>query len=134
MHVGDPRQGADAPHQFLGDAQVLGAIIADRAHIDLRRNAEIQDLRHHIGRLEIEYYFRKCDAQLPPHSFDVFRGRGVAFFQRHKDYAIVDTDRGAVAERVVIRTRWQADIIDDHIPLAVGNDLTDFFLDRLKVL
>ena len=58
MRVGDAGNGRDAPAQLLGDAQVVGAVIADGAHVDLRRQAEIEDLRHHVGGLEIERCLR----------------------------------------------------------------------------
>ena len=46
MRIGNSGDGADAPYQLLGDAQILDAILADRAHIDLRRNAEIKNTRY----------------------------------------------------------------------------------------
>ena len=50
-----PGMRGDAALQLLGDAQIVGPVVADGAHVDLRRDAEIQDLRHHVGGLEVEH-------------------------------------------------------------------------------
>ena len=63
MRVDDSGNGGHALLQFLGDAQVRGSIVADRPHVDLRGKAEIEDLRHHVGRLEIEDVLRKRGGQ-----------------------------------------------------------------------
>ena len=57
MRIGDARDRRDALAQFLGDAQIVGAVIADGAHVDLRRQAEIEDLRDDVGGLEVEGHF-----------------------------------------------------------------------------
>ena len=59
MGVDDARDGRDAPPQLLRDAQVGRPVVADRANVDLRRQAEVQDLGHHVGRLEVEDHLRE---------------------------------------------------------------------------
>ena len=50
MRVGDAGNGRDAPPQLLRDPQVRRPVVADGAHVDLRRQAEIEDLRHDVRR------------------------------------------------------------------------------------
>ena len=52
--------------------------------------------------------------------------------ERDQDLAIGSSDRHTVAERQVNRVR-HANVVDDHVELARGNDLTDIVLDLLKV-
>ena len=59
MRIGNARNGGDPSAQLPGDPQVLGAVVADGAHVDLRRNAEIENLRHHVGGLEVEDRLRE---------------------------------------------------------------------------
>ena len=59
MSIDDPRNGGDAAAQLLGDLQILDPVIANGANIDLRGEPEIQNLRRHIGGLEVEYVLRK---------------------------------------------------------------------------
>jgi hypothetical protein len=66
MSIDDPRNGGDAAAQLLGNAQVLDPVVTDRAHIDLRSQSKIQNLRRHIGGLEVEYVFRKSRRQHLP--------------------------------------------------------------------
>ena len=118
MRVGDPWDGGDPLLQLLGDAQVLGPVVADGTHVDLRRDAEIEDLGHHVGGLEIEYVFRKGSRQHLAQFADISRGRRVALLQRDQDHAVIDADRRAVAERIIVGARRQADIVDDELALA----------------
>ena len=55
MGVGDARNCRDAAPQLLRDAQIVRPVIADGAHVDLRRQSEIEDLRDDVGGLEIEH-------------------------------------------------------------------------------
>ena len=47
----------------LRDLQVLRGMPAADLHVDLRRHAEIEDLRDHVGRLEIENRIREAPVQ-----------------------------------------------------------------------
>ena len=60
MRVDDAGDLGDAAAQILGNAQILDAIVADGAHVDLRGEPEIQDLRRDVGRLEIEHVRREA--------------------------------------------------------------------------
>ena len=134
MHVGKPRNRRQPLPQLLGDAQVLGPVVADGAHVNLRRNAEIENLGHHVGGLEVEDRFRKRGRQYLTQLFDVGLRRRVAFLERDQNDAVVEAGRGAVAEREIIRTRRQADVVDDQVAIALGNDFADSILDRLEYL
>ena len=89
-------------------------VVADGADVDLRRQAEIQDLRHHVGRLEIEDVLRECGRQHLAQFLDVVGGRRVALLQRHQDHAVIDADRRAVGEGQIVGARRQSDIVDDQ--------------------
>ena len=54
MRIRDPRYRRDPPAQLFGNAQIVVLVVADRADVDLRRQAEIEDLGDDVGRLEIE--------------------------------------------------------------------------------
>ena len=66
VSIDNPRNGSDAASQLLGNAEVLGPVIANGPHVDLRGKPKIQDLRRHIGGLEVEYVFRKSRRQHLP--------------------------------------------------------------------
>ena len=133
MRVDDAGNGGDALPQFLGDRKVVGAV-ADGADVDLRRQPEVQDLRHDIGGLEIEGVLRERGrqhlAQLP----DIIGGRLVAFLERHLDDAVVDADGRAVGEGQIVGAGRQADIVDDQLAVLFRNDLADLVLHRLENL
>src|SRR6202011_3419933 len=59
MGVGDTWDRRYAAAQLFGNAQVLDPIITDGADVDLRGEAEIQDLGSHICGLEVEQIRRE---------------------------------------------------------------------------
>ena len=134
MSIDNARNGGDTAPQLLGDAEVLDPVIADRAHVDLRGEPEIQDLRRHIGRLEIKQIFRERRRQDLAQFADIIGGRGVAVFEGHHDHAVIDRDRRAVGERPVIGARRHPEIVDDQIEVLFRNDLADLVLDLLEHL
>ena len=79
MRIGDPGDGRNPLPQLLGDAQILQPVVSDSAHVDLRRDAEVEDLRHHVGGLEVEYSLREDGRQHLAQFADVGRSRSVAF-------------------------------------------------------
>ena len=101
--------------QLLGDAQVVGAVIADGAHVDLRRQAEIQDLGDDVGRLEIEHRLGEGRRQHLAQLAHVVGRRRMAFLQRDQDHAVIDADRRAVGEGEIVGPRRQADVVDDQL-------------------
>ena len=119
MRVGDARDRGDAPPQLLRHAQVGRAVIADGAHVDLRGQAEIEDLRDDVGRLEIEHDLRKRGRQHLAQLAHVVGGRRVALLERHQDHAVIDADGRAVGECQIVGARRQADIVDDQLALAL---------------
>ena len=132
MRVGDAGDGGDAALQLLRHAQVRGPVVADGPHIDLRRQAEIEDLRDDVGRLEIERHVGKGGGQHLAQLAHVVGGRRVAVFQRHQDHAVIDADGRAVGEGEIVGARRQADIVDDQLAVALGDDLADLVLDGLE--
>ena len=116
------------------NAQVLDPVIADGAHVDLCGKPEIQDLRDHIRRLEIEDLLGKRRRQHLPQLADVVGGGAWPSFSDTMDHAVIDADRRAVREGQIIGARRQTDIVDDQIEVVLGNDLADLVLDRLEDL
>ncbi len=134
MRVGHARNGGDPALQVFGDAQILGAVVADRAHVDLRRDAEIENLRHHVGRLEVEDTLREGRRKHLAQLADIVDCRWVIFLERDQYDAVVEAGRGAVAERVVVGTLRQADIVDDRLAFVLGDDLADLVFHSLENL
>ncbi len=132
MRIGDPGNGRNALPQLLRDAQVRRPVVADGAHVDLRRQPEIEDLGDDIGSLEIEHDVGKRCRQHSPQLAHVVRGRRMAVFERHQDHAVIDPDGRAVGERQVVRARGQPDIVDDQLALVRWNNLADLVLYLLK--
>ena len=59
MRIDDARDVGD-PLPQQGDLLLVALAVApQQLHVDLRRHAEIQHLRHQVGRLEIEQHFGK---------------------------------------------------------------------------
>ena len=82
MGVGDAGNARETAPQFMRDAQIGCTIAPDNLNVDLRRQSEIEDLRDHVGVLEIERHRRKGGRQhlaQPPH---VVGGRRVSLLQR----------------------------------------------------
>ena len=132
MGVDDAGNGRDAPAQLLGDAEVGGAVVADRPHVDLRGKAEVQDLGHDVGRLEIEHDLGKRRRQGLAQLADVVGRRRMAFLERHQDHAVVHADGRAVGEGEIVGPRRQSDVVDDQLAVALGDDFADLVLDGLE--
>ena len=111
---------------------MVAAVIADRAHVDLRRQPEIEDLGDHVGGLEIEVASGNAAGSTSRSLRDVVGGRRVALLRATQDHAVVDADGRAVGEGQIIRARRQADIVDDELAFVLRNDLADLVLDRLE--
>jgi hypothetical protein len=52
--VGDAGNGCYTPPQLMRHPQIGDSVAADRANVDLRRQAEIENLGNHVRGLEIE--------------------------------------------------------------------------------
>ena len=114
--------------------RILRPIVSDSSHVNLRRDAEIEDLGRDIGGLEIENVLREGRRKRLPQFLDIVGRRRVPLFERHQDHAVVDAGRRPIHERVVVSARRQADIVDDQVALALRDDLTNLVLDRLEYL
>ena len=132
MRVGDARDRRDAPPQLLGHAQVRRPVVADGANVDLRRQAEIEDLGDDVGGLEIEGHLGEGGRQHLAQLAHIFGGRRVALLERDQDYAVIDADGRAVGEGQIVGARRQPDIVDDQSRSCFGNDLANLVLDRLE--
>src|SRR4029077_13723723 len=132
MRIRYSRNGRDPIAQLLCDAQIVGLVIADGADVDLRRQPEVQNLGHHVGRLEIKGAFRECGGQYLTQFLDVVRGRLMALLQRDLDHAVIYSDRRAIGECQIIGACRQSDIVDDQAAVLFRNDLANLVLDRLE--
>ncbi len=132
MGIGDARNGRHAPPQLMRHAQVGGAIATDDPNIDLRRQAEIEDLRGHVGGLEIEGHRRKGGRQHLAQPTHVVRSRRVSLLEGYQDHAVIDVDGRAVAESEVVRPLRHANVVDDELALPLRNDFADLVLDFLE--
>ena len=54
MCIDDARNGRDPPAKLLCNAQIVVLVVTDRADVDLRWQAEIEDLGDDVSRLKIE--------------------------------------------------------------------------------
>ena len=132
--VGDARNCRDAPPKLQGNPQVCGTVVADRANVDLRGQAEIEDLRDDVGRLEVEQHVRKSGGQRRSQLAHIVGSRRMAVFQRDLDHAVIHADCRSVRERQIVGARWQSDVVDDKLEVAVRNNLADLVLDGLEDL
>ncbi len=96
--AGEPRNRRDPLPQLPGDAQIVDPVVSDSAYVDLRRDAEVENLRHHVGGLEVEYRFREGGRQRLAQLIDVALGRSVTVLERDQDHAVVRASRRPVAE------------------------------------
>ncbi len=56
----------------------------------------------------------------------------MALLERDHDHPVIRPRGGAVGEGEVIGARRQADIVDDALAVALGDDFPDLVLDRLE--
>src|ERR1700747_1577410 len=132
MGVGDARNGRNAPPQLPRHPQVSGAVAPDGAHVDLRRQPEIEDLGDHIGGLEVERHRRKGRRQHLAQPADVAGGRRVPLLERYQDHAVVNVDGRTVGEGEVVCPLRHANVVDDEVAIARWNDLADLVFDLLE--
>ena len=69
--------------KLLRDLQVVGPVVADQSDVDLRRQAEIEDLRDDVGGLEIEHVIGKRSRQHLAQLAHIVGRRRVTLLQRH---------------------------------------------------
>ena len=132
MDIGDPRNGRNAPPQLLRHPPVRGAVSADHASVDLRREPEIENLGDHVGGLEIEYVGRKRGWQHFTELTHVICRWRMSLLQRHQDHPVVDVDGRPVGEGEVVRSFRDPEIVDDEIAFPLRDDLADLVFDLLE--
>src|SRR5262249_41534761 len=79
--VGDTRNGRDAASQLFRHTHIGWTITADDPNVDLRRQSEVEDLRDHVGGLEIEGVGGKGGRQLLAQRADIVRGRRMSLLE-----------------------------------------------------
>src|SRR6202790_2005019 len=131
MRVDDAGNRGKALTELPGQRQVV-EVGAHRPDVDLRRQSEVQNLRHDGGRLEIERAFGKCGGQHLTQFLDIIGGGLVALLQLDLDDTVVDSDRGTVRECQIVGSRRQPDIVNNEPAILVRNDFADLVLDLLK--
>src|ERR1700676_3587326 len=131
MRVDDAGNRGKALTELPGQRQVF-RVGAHRPDVDLRRQSEVQNLRHDVGRLEIERVFWKCGGQHLTQFLDIIGGRLVAFLQLDLDDTLGDSDRGTVRECPIVGSLRQPDIVDNESPVLVRNDFADLVFDLLE--
>src|SRR5579863_3519763 len=134
MNIDEAGHLGHALLQLFGEQLVFGSIPALDLNVDLRRDAEVEDLGHHVRRLEVEQDLWKILMQLGADLLDVGAGRRVTFLERNEDLPVVDTDRRAVGEGKVIGPRRQADIVENQFEIARRDDAGDLFLNVVENL
>jgi hypothetical protein len=60
MRIRYPWYRRDPPAQLVRNAKIVVLVVSHGAHVDLRRQAEIEDLGDNVGRLKIERIFGEC--------------------------------------------------------------------------
>ena len=109
---------------------VIARIAAHHLQIDRRGQAEVQDLVGDIGRLEEKRDLRKFLVQVLAQLDGVLGGGAmVVGLERDQDIAVAGSQRGDIAEGQVETAEWDADVIDDGVDFARGNDVADFIVD-----
>src|SRR5207253_10528472 len=90
VHVRVDRAGdlPDRLRQLAGQPRVRGDVGAAELHVDGRGQAEVEDLRDDVGRLEEELDAREAPRQLGAQVRDELRRGIVAFAQRQQDLAV----------------------------------------------
>src|SRR6202051_1942656 len=131
MRVDDAGNRGKALTELLCNRKVV-QVGAHRPDVDLRRQSEVQNLRHDVGRLEIERNFGKYGGQHLTQFLEIIGGWLVALLQLDLDDTVVDSNRGTVRECQIVGPRRQPDIVDNEPAVLVRNDFADLVLDRLE--
>ncbi len=132
MGVGDARNGRHAAPQLMRDLQIGGAVAADDADVDLRRQPEVKNLGRHVGGLEIEGIGWKCGREHFTELADIVGCRRVSFLQRHQDHAVIDVDGRSIGEGEIVHALRNADVVDDEVAIALRDNLADLVFDLLE--
>ena len=104
-------------------------IAADDLHVDRSREAEVEDLRHDVGRLEEEGQIRKALEQSRAQLAGVVGGRPVVGLQGDEDLAVGGRHQRCIAEGEVDAAGRQTDVVDHAIDLVGGDRLANDVLD-----
>jgi hypothetical protein len=127
VQVGDARLAPQLGHHLAGQLRVPG-VVPERAvdlHVDRAGQPEVQHLGDDVRRLEEERQLRELPRQLPPEQVDVLRGRAVVLGERDQDLAVGRRVQRAVAQHEVDAAVRDADVVEHHVQLVLGDPLPD---------
>ena len=134
LHV-DIGGAGNLPHpvrDLLRDEVVALHVGAGDLNVDGRRQSEVQDLRHDVGRLEEELHSRKAARQFLAQRADVSR-RGVVMFriQSHQDFRVAGADHAGIAIGEIEARIGQPNIVEDRHQFIFGDLLVQVFLNLI---
>src|SRR5260370_20333682 len=113
--------------------RIVSRIVALHLYVNRRGKPEIEDLRHHVGRLEEECEVREPLLQLRPQPFDISLSRTVMFLvERNQHLSICAADGCPITEGIVQGLRGQPDIVHDQFRLVRRNCLANLSSTWLK--
>ena len=127
--IGGAWDATDLLHQLLGQRAVLVHLQAGQLHIDLRGQAEVQNLAHHVGWQVVELGAGKLHGQLVAQRARVLRGGPMLVSQRDQDVGVSGAHRGRVRIGEIQARVRDANIVDDGSQLGWGDFLADHVLD-----
>ncbi len=125
------RDLADLLRQLGGQPRIGFDVGAAELHVDRRRQAEVEDLRHDVGRLEEELDAGEPLRQLGAQPRHEGLGRLVAFAQRQQDLAVERADRARVAVRQVDAAVGHTQVVEHGLELVGRYQLADRNLHRI---
>jgi len=104
-------------------------VVAGELHVDGRGQAEVQDLRDDVGRLEEELDAGEAPGQFAPQDRDELRRGLVILLQRDLDLAVQRADRAGVAVRQVDAGVGHAQVVQHCLQLVGRHQFADRGLD-----
>ena len=122
MHVGGAVHVTQAIGDLLRNDVVALHVLTGDLDVDRRRQSEVQNLGHDVGRLKEELHAGELSRQLLAQFPDVALGRVMMFgVQAHQDLGIAGSHHAGVAVRQIDSRIRQPDIVQDGDQLVLGN-------------
>ena len=125
VQVDDAGNLAHAGEQRGRDRAAGLAVSAEHLHVDRRRQAEVQDLRHDVGRQEGERHAREARVQHDAQIVHVAFARLVVAPQADQDVRVGRANRGRSAVSQVDAAGRTADVVDDRAEMLGRHALAD---------
>src|SRR5258708_27581559 len=112
--------------EFFSDQIISALVHGGYFHVDGRRRAEIQDLRHDVRGLKEKLHAGKTLRKLFAQIIDVHAGGLSAhFFQLHKKFRVGAPDGASIAVCEVDAAVRQADIVENRSQLVLRDGFAD---------